>query len=384
MHDKFRRLLQCNLLKAFFLLIFLWLGGCARVPAVGRLPAELQSGPTLRVAPGTSIAWHPDGERVAVAGEELRIWTPASGSVQQLARGPLTAVVWSPTGDRLAVARPQGAETKLAVLDDRGRIERETLVAGHVESLFWTAEQGVLAAATTLETFSFGGDFIVALYRWPGSEAPDKTVLHDVSLKPLTLRKWGDLLPRTPAPALSALGDELVFTRLHDPPAFAPYLKIMLHHLESGSEREVTSVALPFGHAVYAGKDDSILFGDGRTVRTLDPWSGRAGEEYPSAGRQVSASPDGRYLLLDGRLYRDGKPFAAFSPDVAGCFSPRGGQLLLRRAGRLYLLGGLDQPASAPLPPALRRQLLELRRWRSVGLISPQDYIEQLQRMDGR
>lgn len=377
-----RRLLQCNLLKAALLLLLLWLHGCSRLPVFENLPSGIVAGESLRVTAGSPFAWHPDGETVTAAQAGLRLWSPATGELKSLSPETSTALVWSPDGTRLAVARAQGDDTQLTVFDGSGSRVREVALEGHVESLFWSPEQGLLAVATTLKPFTFGANFTLMLYRWQESAAPARTVLHEATLKPLTLHRWGGILHRTPGPALSSLGDELLFARLHDPPAFSPYLKIILRHLETGAEREVASVPITAGGAVFAGKEDTVIYGDGRVSRALDPWSGRGGETLPTPGQNLAVSPGGSYLFSDGRLFRDAALLAVFPGDAVVRFSPQGDRLLLRHGQRLFLLSGLHENMPADLPEAYRRQLLLLRKWRSSGLISPQDYLEQKQRMD--
>lgn len=377
----FRRLLQCNLLKAALLLLILWLHGCSRLPVIGNLPPGTAAGQSLRVEAGAPFAWHPEGESVAVAQNGLRLWTPATGELKSLSPEMSTALAWSPDGARLAAARVKGDDTQLTVFDGSGSRVQEVALEGHVENLFWSADHGLLAVATTLKPFTFGANFALVLYRWQEPAAPVRTVLHDASLKPLTLRRWGGILHRTPSPVLSSLGDELLFARLHDPPAFSPYLKIILLHLETGAEREVASVPITAGCAVFAGDGDAVIYGDGSESRALDPWSGSGGETLPTPGQNLTVSPGGSYLFADGRLYRDGALLAVFPREAAVRFSPQGGKLLLRHEQWLFLLSGLVEKVPAPLPEAGRRQLLLLRKWRSNGLISPQDYLEQKQRI---
>lgn len=384
MPARFSRLLQCNLLKAVLLLLVLWLHGCARLPVSGSLPPGMAAGESLRVAAGSPFAWRPDGEAVAVAGDGLRLWRPATGELKSLSPETSTALAWSPDGTRLAVAHAKGDDTHLTVIDGSGRRLREAALEGRVESLFWSADHGLQAVATTLKPYTFGAGFTLALYRWQEPAAPVRTVLHETTLKPLTLRRWGGILHRTPGPALSPWGDELLFARLHDPPAFSPYLKIILRHLETGAEREVAQVPITAGGAVFAAGGDAVICGDGGVTRILDPWSGRGGETLPTPGQNLVVSPGGGHLFADGRLYRDGAALAVFPAETVARFSPQGGKLLLRHEQRLFLLSGLAESVPAPLPEADRRQLLLLRKWRASGLVSPQDYLEQKQRMDTR
>lgn len=381
MLSRFCRLLKCNLLKAALLLLVLWLHGCSSLPVIGALPPGIVAGQSLRVTAGSPFAWHPDGETVAVVQDGLRLWTPATGELKSLAPERPAAVAWSPEGTRLAAALVKGDDTQLTVFDNKGNKVGGAALEGHVESLFWSPDHGLLAVATVLQPFTFGANLTLAIYRWQEPAAPVRTVLHEATLKPLTLHRWGALLHHTPNPALSSPGDELLFARLHDPPAFSPYLKIILRHLETGAEREVASVPITAGGAVFAAAGDATIYGDGSVSRALDPWSGSGGETLPTPGQNLAVSPGGSYLFADGRLYRDGALIAVFPAEAVVRFSPQGSKLLLRHEQRLFMLSGLHEKVPAPLSEASRQQLLLLRKWRSNGLISPQDYLEQKQRM---
>jgi len=380
MFPPMRLVFQCNLFRAALLVLLAWLAGCARLPVAEPLPPGLSVTKSLALPAASAFAWSPDGARVAVARNGLLIWTPASGNLEPLWPQPPTALAWSPDGSRLAAALDSGDVTRLVVLADGG-VEHETAIPGTVRSLFWPDGAEILCLATALKTYSFGGNFVLTLHRWqPGGESA-AVALHDVSLKPLTLRNWGGILHRTPHPELSPFSDELLYARLHDPPAFSPYLKIVLRHLESGAEREVAVVPVTAGRALWSADGESVVCGDGVSVRSLDPWTGREGESLPLPGYALAASPGGRYLFADGRLYCDGALLATFPAGAAASFSPRGGKLLLHYDKHLFLLSGLEEEAPSALPDATRGKLLLLRKWRSMGLLSPQEYLEQKVRL---
>jgi hypothetical protein len=373
-----RVLLRCNLFKAMLLLLALWMAACARLPVTGKLPEGMKVERSAAITDGAPFAADPTRERIALGREGLRLWTPATGAETRLDATTPSALAWSPAGDRLAAAFPRAGETAVRLLDPAGRPGEETVVAGEVHRICWLPGDGLLFAATTLKVYSFGGGFSLTLFRWDGRGAPQATSLHEVTLKPLTLRQWGGVIHRTPGLALSPLGDEILYARLHDPPAFSPYLKLIVRHLETGGERVVASVPLPGATAVFAPDGETVLYGDGRQVHTVEAWTGREGESRPTPGAAIALSPAGEWLLLDDRLYREGAEAAVFAEPCAGAFAP-GGRLLLRCGGRLHLLSGLVE--EAPAPPAVRERLLLLRKWRASGLITPDEYLEQKSRI---
>jgi hypothetical protein len=305
-----------------------------------------------------------------------------SGKERVLASGKPVALAWSPDGRRLAAAFPDQEQTRLALLAENGRALVETTVAGRVERLLWDGDGSLLAIAVTIRTYSFGGNLRATLVRWDGEGAQVATPLYECTVKPLTLSTWGERLYALPQPVLSPLGDELLFARLHDPPALAPYLKLVVRHLQSGAEHVVASLALTSAGAVFLGDGERILYGDGFR-RTLDAplWGRKTAVEYPWGGRALAASPGGRYRLLDGHLLDQEKEIALFSGVERAVFSPYGDRLLFATGGRLWVLGGLGADPLPEFDPALGERLRKLRSWRARGLITDGDYREEKARM---
>jgi hypothetical protein len=338
--------------------------------------------PLTRIAPHSPVAWHPDEERVSLVRGALFDYDLASGRERLLSAGKPLALAWSPDGLRLAAADRDLETTRLTLLSENGTLLAEASVPGIIDCLLWDGDDSILAIAVTIQIYSFGGNLSATLVRWDGEGSPSATLLYETSLKPLTLRTWGERLYSLPQLALSPWGDELLFARLHDPPAFNPYLKIVVRHRQSGAERVVASVALTSAGAGYLGDGERILYGDG-SRRTLDapPWGGETAFEYPWGGRALAASPGGRYRLVDGHLLDQEKEIAIFSGVERAVFSPSGDRLLLAKDGRLWVLGGLGADPLPGFDPALEERLRRLRSWRARGLITDGDYREQKARM---
>jgi len=380
MFSRIRLIFSCNLLRAALLCLLVWLSGCARLPVAEPLPPGLAITGRLSLPAGSVFAWNPDGERVAVARDGIQIWSPASGNLAPFWPQAPTAMAWSPDGLSLAAALSDGESSRLVVIAN-GELRKEITIPGDIRSIFWRAGGEILCLATKLKVYSFGGNFQLSLHRWVPGEEPVSAVLHDVSLKPATLQRWGGLFQQTPGPSLSPFGDELLYARLHDPPEFLPYLKRMLRHLETDAEREVAVVPVTAGPALWAGDGEAVIYGDGSSIHTRDPWTGREGDPLSLPGEHLAASPGGRYLFADGRLHRDGALLATFPSETVASFSPRGGELLLQHKDHLFLLTGLEKEPTSVLPEAALEKLLLLRKWRSRGLLSPQEYLDQKERL---
>ncbi len=175
--------------------------------------------------------------------------------------------------------------------------------------------------------------------------------------------------------AVSPLGDEIVYARLHDPPALAPYLVIVLRHLESGREKELAQAPLPGGGLQFTPDGDFLLWGDGvgQTLKT-EPWAEETERLAAAPGRQLAISGSGRYLWIDGQLLRDTLPLVDF-PKVAGAeFVPGTDWLMVRSAKRTFFYSGLEgaSPSSATVPASPK--LLRLRKWRSLGIIDQDEF----------
>ena len=365
----------------FISLATLLVTGCAHGPYSGTLPAGVRVSRLTGVDPATPFAWNPAGTKLVLVSGSLQLYDPATGSSQTLGEKPL-AVAWSPDGERLATASPQGTGTALRILDGHGAVLSEASIAGRVTKLAWRSPAELLAAAITIDKFAFGANIKGRLLSWDGVAAPVATTLNDITVRPF-IAKWPlETLYHTLSFTLSPLGDEIVYTRLIDPPAFAPYLRIVIRHLESGAEKEVTGVAVGSAGAVYAADGERILYGDGDAAsHWFDPWGERELATIPAPGRNIAVSPANHYAFIDGRLYSDGKELARFSPGCIGAFSPRGESLLLGCDNDLYLVSGLHEQSAGHGTPKDRDRLLTLRKWRSEGLISIPDYESAKERM---
>lgn len=372
--------IQCNFLKALLLLLILWLSGCARLPVAEDLPPGVTLHRIGKMEADAPFAPSPTGDRVALTRDGLRIFDPITGKGSMISGATPVALAWTPDGERLAAAFAGKNDTRLQVFGAGGESRGEIVVEGRIAHLLWISGEQLLVGAVKMETFSFGSEHRTIIYRWNGSEEMAKVVEHYTVAKPRTLHDWGDYLYRTVHVALSPLGDEILYTRLHDPPAFSPYLKIVMRHLETGVERELANVSLTSVGGIFA-HDETVIYGDGSgRTRQVDPWMEEERELWPTPGRRLSASEGGRYLFIDGRLYSDGSEILAFPPMSEGCFA-FGGRLFIRDDRSLYLLEGLGEDSVPALDSAVRDHLLKLRRWRSGGLISHQDYLQQKQRI---
>ena len=360
-------------------LLFL-LAGCTANPGFSP-PAGTTLRPLGKTDAGTPIAWSADGSRLALIRGGLIVLSLKDGKRLRLSGEKPSALAWSPDGTRLAAGFAKGDETRIKLYDN-GRPGEETLLKGEVEGLFWPRQGKVLAVAHRLRRYSFGANFAGVLFRWDGRTRPAEERLFDVTLRPRTLALLGDSVGEVMKPELSPYGDELLYGRLHDPPVFAPYLQVVLHHLSTGAEHEVKTICLASGGTRYLSQADQLVLADGasETLR-LDPWEGTSHIVGPWAGRTLAAAPGGGCLLIDGHLLQRGKEVATLPPATEGWFSATGDRLLLRRDESLFLLAGLG-PAASPSRPQKPSKLLLWRSWRAEGLITQAEYLALVRKAD--
>lgn len=359
------------------LCLALLLSGCAQLRIAGPDAARLTSKVVTRIDTEPLFAAAPGGRQLAFSYGGVRVMPLPSGESRSVSPERPLALAWSPDGGRLAVAFGRGPGSRIAVFDAAGVLVAETAAAGRVGALFWTGTDQLLAVTMELETFKFGTTCREVLLSWQLAGPPVRTLLHETTLKPYTVhRLTPGMLIRAVSPALSPLGDELVYGRLQDPPAFDAYVKIMVRNLSSGVEREIAKAGFSDGAARFSADGEELLLSSGSgQIRRLAPWSGTEKSAAPFSARALAVSPDGRHLLADGRLLDDGREAALFPPWTTGEFLDDG-RLLVVDNGTLFLVSGFGAPvAGATLSPEKRERLRTIRAWRASGLISDDDYI---------
>lgn len=210
-----------------------------------------------------------------------------------------------PDASPLSVMNPGGDEVLTAFAVDSGtRLVRSSPTSGAVfgEIVFPGRCEALLARpgewlifVTTLETFSFGGNLRSRLLRWDGLQPPREFPLNDTTLDRATLLDK-ERLAGTLQPHLSPYGDEILLLRLHDPPAFDPYLEIVLYHLDSQQVHSVAKVPGLYAVAEYRAHGDLVAWSDGRApLKIVDPWSQ---EEFLSYNWPKITAKSEKILLL--------------------------------------------------------------------------------------
>lgn len=254
-----------------------------------------------------------------------------SGKRMILADASPAAIAWSPAGERLAAAFTDGSGATLKLFDSNGTLRSTSRIEGNINGLFFTTEQELIAIAITTRPRRFGTSCTQLLYRWKMGEQPVATILHDTTIMPLSLQKYGlTRLYQQLKPVISPWNDELLYAKLANPPVATPYYKLFVRNLINNVEYEIATV----------GIDTTAM-------------------AFSSDGEQALWTSPGR-MVWQRRLWEDGQ--AVLLPGSNGSI-----------------------PATNGLYPALtsqqRSKLINVRAWRAAGLISAKEYADSKERI---
>jgi len=368
---------RLHVLNRCFVLFLLGIvtGGCAHLQMNGTLPPGATVADIGRCDEHAPFDLDAQGERIAFADGGLKVYGAESGRSHTISPDSPCALAWSPDGRRIAAAFCRDNAGSLRIYGEGGELQAEAEVPGRITGLAWRSATEILAFNVRMTQFSFGANLAEIIVQWDGAGKPKEVASTDSTLKPVTIKQWNDVFTHRLAFRLSPQRDEILYASVNDPPAFTPYLRIVLHNLESGKGREIAKASLDSGGGVFWGAGKAVLVGDGESgSQVLDPWGDKVVRTIPSPGRELAVSPGGRYLMLDGALYREGSRAVTFQETCRALFSAAGGRLAMVCDNRLYLVSGLEEKLPAQPGSGESARLKELRKWLSEGLITFQDY----------
>ena len=136
-------------------------------PPVQKLPYTYagHSGPVL------SVAWSPDGKRIASASvdQTVQVWAAQSGSLLQTYnghRGTVWSVAWSPDGARIASASEDRAVQVWEVQNGR-LLQTYKGHSGPVNSVAWSPDGERIASASvrTVQVWEVGSGRLLQTYK---------------------------------------------------------------------------------------------------------------------------------------------------------------------------------------------------------------------------
>jgi hypothetical protein len=366
-------MLRHSFIGIFSTVCCLFVTGCASLPVSHPLPAGITSEPIISaVSPPFMV--DAAGERLAYVRDGLWIGSVTTKAELRLSEISPVALAWSPDGTRLAAAFPAKDANLIRLFTPDGTKLGETELKGAVGDLTWRSAKELLIAHVVKSDYVFGSDYQQMLTSWDGSGQPTSVKVHNATLRLGTTKKLGTTYAQAFTLTVSPFGDEILFTRQHDPPEFKTYRRVMLRHLDSGREREITNIAQNSSTPLFIGSDDQLLVADGITINRVNPWQDASNVMLPVTGRALAASPGGTNLLIDGQLVHGDQIITRFPATVTGRFAVQGSQLFILHNGTIYQIKGLAaDPVTIPSGDALKK-LLTLRDWRMQGLITPADF----------
>ena len=352
------------------------LAGCATLGQDASLPDGFSIKEMAEVDAGTPFAVNRNGSFAAVFKGAIRL-IDSKGVGSNLGEGNAAALCFSPSGNKLAAALPAAERTLLRLFDSQGKLLGETTLPELVTSLSWRSESQLAVGTLSVDKLPSGTRLAARLYLWDGSAPPVGSLLREVSLRPQTAKSLQGATFRSFYLAVSPYGDEIAYSSLVDAQILPPYQRITVRNLESGREWEIGKTSAGSGGPIYAQDGESLLVGDEHALtRRLSIPDGREMDAWPAAGDYPALSPSGAYTFLNGRLYRDGRTILSFPSQSRGSFLPDGSGLAVSYRDKLFLISGLND-APVPAPPANLERLLQLRKLRSLGLISEKEYRKQ-------
>jgi len=354
-----------SIFSAIIIATFVLLSGCV----AGSPPQAINKTPLTRIADIDStglFAADQDGRNLAVSRSGLLLLDLESGSGQKLSSESPVALAWSPDGSALAAAfQIADYETRLELYSAQGALLHETLLPVVVSQMVWSSRGDLLVTGFALKVYSFGGNLRQTLYRVTTEQIVEK-VLADTSLKPATTKKFMPIMQSVQPVIFSPQGDELVFAKLHDPPAFAPYLQLRHMNWESGVERSLVKIPLQPIQFFWRGSENAVGVMAQAENFSLSLW--------PFAEGSAEQLRVPFYQFGKGRLYY-GERLVADWDDEALLQILDDGRYFLAQKRHVYLGDGLQLvPRSV-----YNEKSWILRRWRFGGLITSDEYLNLLE-----
>jgi hypothetical protein len=269
-----------------------------------------------------------------------------------LAAAAPVALGWRRDGSRLAAGFAEAdGEGRLAVFDRSGALLSEQPLPGRPVHVSWSSRHDLLVVGYRLQVYSFGANLSQWLVRVDG-QSPAPIPLGDVTLRPATARQLAPALPQLLQAVFSPDGDELVYQRLHDPPEFPAYLRLLYRNWQTTGERKLLDRPLQPLDIDWESSGEAIV------LQPLTPVAQRI-ELWPPAGEESA---------------RKTAPLPGADAGQAGVRMQRldDGRYLLATADRLYAGSGL------PVRDRTRHddRMWQLRKWRFEGLITAEEFRE--------
>jgi hypothetical protein len=339
------------------------------IQAVARLGA---TGPMAVSADGRMVAWGDDGLQLRDLDAEHH---------KKILDARPETLCWSPDGTQLAATIRLGDVSQLNVFDRNGNGIYVSELDGRVARLQWPRTGGLTAGVMAHKNYKFGTSITQQLYRWDEGWRRTETPLYETTLMPSTVAQLtGGRIYETFDFDLSPLTDEVLYTRLHAPPAFTASRHLILYNLRTGQEREISALPLLSGRGRLTADGESALIAAGRgKIRRQDLWSGKILSDW--SGDYLDYAAASELLVANERLYAGSELLLELPAGSRAQLSSSGRFLLVKWHKQLYLLSSYAVAKSPSIEGGKLEKLLKLRRLRSRGLIEQNEYLQARERL---
>lgn len=316
-----------------------------------------------------------DGEIIVWSDRTLSLYDQNADQTKQLLPQPIDALVWSPDGLMFAVSFQLKGETRLIVFDRKGEQLFTAQLPARVSRLQWPDSGLLTAGVLVVKKYTFGSHIQGLLIQWEKGWQRNNILLYETTITPATTSQLADQLYRTFDFDLSPLGDEVLYTRLHAPPAFSASRYLVLLNLQTKLEQQVIKLPLLAGAGRLIADGETAIINDGQgQIFRRDLWTGEISQSMV-AGR-FDYEPDSGLLVVDGNLYQGLSPLLKLPDGSLSCLSFAGQYLLIAWERQLYLLTEYPVVNPVQFSREQKERLLKLRRLRSRGLIDQAEYLQ--------
>ncbi len=341
-----------------------------------------------------SLAWSPDGKRLAFIGKTLTVYDTGSGEKKSFSIDNPYYTAWAPDNTLYVLSRDRAGNGILCSLEGKDFAIRPISLAYDADAIYPTADgKSLIILSTTMKSLSFGTTISSAVVLRNVATDRSKTVYRSTRtymMKNPDAALWTAWMHAGPSP----LDDAMLVMEHVKPPEVAFYTKVNSIDLATG---ELSEMSDPNTKRTYLsaswspdGKRAVMTDGNGR-IEVRDRLGKGIVIDWSLTGIYPSWDPRGSRIYSGGCLIdSDGKNRETLIANAAGSiaqWSPDGATLAVATGEELLLFR--DIPASyvlpdRPLDKALSEKLFLLKDLLAEGVISPREYTERRNNLIGK